>query len=35
MRNRASELGIFVIDLNDLLAGRTDKRLRSLMRGSR
>ena len=35
MRNRASELGISVIDLNDLLAGRTDKRLRSLMRGSR
>ena len=31
MRNRASELGITVIDLNDLLAGRTDKRLRNMM----
>ena len=32
MRNRASELGIDVIDLNDLTAGRTEQRLRSLMR---
>ena len=32
MRNRASELGIMVIDLNDLMAGRIDKRLKSLMR---
>ena len=32
MRNRASELGIDVIDLNDLLAGRLPKRLEKLMR---
>lgn len=32
MRNRAFELGIDVIDLNDLIAGRTDQRLHSLMR---
>ena len=32
MRNRASELGIMVIDLNDLTAGRIDKRLKNLMR---
>lgn len=32
MRNRASELGIMVIDLNDLTADRIDKRLKSLMR---
>ena len=35
MRNRASELGIDVIDLNDLIAGRLDKRLRNLMRSVR
>jgi len=32
MRNRASELGIAVIDLNDLMAGRINRRLKSLMR---
>lgn len=32
MRNRASELGIMVIDLNDLLTGRIQQRLRILMR---
>ena len=32
MRNRASELGIMVIDLNDLTAGRIDKRLKNLVR---
>lgn len=32
MRNRASELDIMVIDLNDLTEGRIDKRLKSLMR---
>ena len=32
MRNRAAELGIMVIDLNDLLAGRIQQRLRTLMR---
>ena len=32
MRNRASELGIAVIDLNDLLSGRTEKRIRSLVK---
>ena len=32
MRNRASELGIMVIDLNDLTADRIDKRLKSLVR---
>ena len=32
MRNRASELGIDVIDLNDLVAGRIDQKLRHLMR---
>ena len=32
MRNRASELGIMVIDLNDLLAGRIQQRLKILMR---
>lgn len=32
MRNRASELGIMVIDLNDLKAGKIDKRLKNLMR---
>ena len=32
MRNRASELNIQVIDLNDLQAGRIQKRLESLMR---
>ena len=32
MRNRASELGIMVVDLNDLTADRIDKRLKSLMR---
>ena len=32
MRNRASELSIDVIDLNDLIAGRLNKRLRNLMR---
>jgi hypothetical protein len=32
MRNRASELGITVIDLNDLTAGRIDNRLKILMR---
>ena len=31
MRNRASELGIDVIDLNDLLAGRIEQRLQKLM----
>ena len=32
MRNRASELGITVIDLYDLTEGRIDKRLKNLMR---
>ncbi len=32
MRNRASELSIAVIDLNDLTAGRLPRRLRSLLR---
>ena len=32
MRNRAAELGIDVIDLNDLTAGRTGRRLQALMR---
>ena len=32
MRNRASELGISVIDLNDLTAGRIVQRLRNLMK---
>ena len=32
MRNRASELGIDVIDLNDLTNGRTGQRLKTLMR---
>ncbi|MBR3475032.1 MAG: DUF1887 family protein [Oscillospiraceae bacterium] len=32
MRNRASELNIRVIDLNDLLAGRLRERLESMMR---
>ena len=32
MRNRASELGISVIDLNDLTEGHIDKRLKNLMR---
>ena len=32
MRNRAGELSIDVIDLNDLTAGRIEKRLRGLMR---
>ena len=32
MRNRASELNIAVIDLNDLTVGRTGKRLQALMR---
>ncbi len=32
MRNRASELNIRVIDLNDLLAGRIKERLESMMR---
>ena len=32
MRNRASELGIMVVDLNDLTADRIDKRLKSLVR---
>ena len=31
MRNRAEELDIAVIDLNDLTAGRTEKRIRSLV----
>ena len=31
MRNRASELGILVIDLNDLTAGRIGARLKTLM----
>ncbi len=31
MRNRAAELGIDVIDINDLTAGRTEKRLKNLM----
>ena len=35
MRNRAEELDIAVIDLNDLAAGRIGKRLRSLMRDIR
>lgn len=30
-RNRAAELGITVIDLNDLTAGRLDKRIRKIM----
>ncbi len=32
MRNRASELGITVIDLNDLAEGRIESRLKNLMR---
>ena len=32
MRNRASELGILVIDLNDLTAGRIGARLKTLMK---
>ena len=32
MRNRASELGILVIDLNDLAAGRIGARLKTLMK---
>ena len=32
MRNRASELGILVIDLNDLSAGRIGQRIKTLMR---
>ncbi len=32
LRNRAAELGIAVIDLNDLTAGRLNKRIRKLMR---
>ena len=32
MRNRASELNIQVIDLDDLRAGRLQKRLRDCMR---
>ena len=35
LRNRASELGIDVIDLNDLLAGRIGQRLQNLMRSKR
>ena len=34
MRNRAAELGIMVIDLDDLARGRIGKRLKSLMRNS-
>ena len=34
MRNRAEELGIMVIDFNDLAKGRIDRRLKSLMRDS-
>ena len=32
MRNRAAELGIDVIDLNDLTGGRIGRRLQALMR---
>ena len=32
MRNRASELDILVIDLNDLSAGRIGTRIKTLMR---
>ena len=32
MRNRASELDILVIDLNDLSAGRIGQRIKTLMR---
>ena len=35
LRNRASELGIDVIDINDLAEGLVDKRLRSMMRTNR
>ncbi len=35
MRNRASELGIMVIDLNDLTAGRIGQRLKKLMQNIR
>ena len=35
MRNRAGELNIDVIDLNDLQAGRIESRIRSLMREER
>ena len=35
MRNRAAELGIQVIDLNDLTAGRLERRLRSLIPGGK
>ena len=34
MRNRASELGIMVIDLGDLSAGRIRQRLKTLMKGT-
>ena len=34
MRNRASELDIMVIDLNDLTAGRIQQRIRTLMRNT-
>ena len=33
LRNRASELGIAVIDINDLLNNRTEKRIRNLVQG--
>ena len=32
MRNRAAELNIAVMDLNDLSGGKLEKRIRSLMR---
>ena len=35
MRNRASELRIDVIDIDDLSKGRLEKRIRALMRGGR
>lgn len=35
MRNRAEELGISVIDINDLTAGRTVQRIRSLMKSKK
>ena len=32
LRNRAAELGIAVIDVNDLVSGRTEKRIRNLVK---
>jgi hypothetical protein len=35
MRNRAEELGITVIDINDLSSGRTVKRIQNLMKSKK